>query len=104
TLTQFVYNEAHVTNTSEMVLLGGPAASYMAGEFVGSGGLPTVTAGESFRAGFGIDSSLRTSKELVERTETISAGNRIIEFTYKLTVENFGKSAASVRLQDRLPS
>ncbi len=104
TLTQFVYNEAHVTNTGEMVLLGGPTASYSGGEFVGSGGLSTVTAGEGFRAGFGIDSSLRTSKELVERTETISGGNRIIEFTYKLTVENFGKGAAAVRLLDRLPS
>jgi hypothetical protein len=104
TLTQFVYNEAHVKNSGEMVLLGGPTSSYMAGEFVGSGGLSTVAAGESFRTGFGIDSSMRTSKELVERTETISGGNRIIEFTYKLTVENFGKAAAPVRLLDRLPS
>lgn len=104
TLTQFIYNEAHVTNASELVLLAGPAASYMAGEFVGSSGVPTAAAGESFKAGFGIDSSLRSSKELVERTETTQGGNRIVEFTYKLTVENFGKQPVAVRLMDRLPS
>ncbi|MGQ0628391.1 MAG: mucoidy inhibitor MuiA family protein [Phycisphaerales bacterium] len=103
TLTQYVYHEAQVTNASELVLLAGPAASYVAGEFVGSGGVPTIAAGESFRAGFGIDSSLRASKELVERSETTQGGNRIIEFTYKLTVENFGKGAANVRMIDRLP-
>ncbi len=104
TLTQFVYNEAHLTNTSDFVLLAGPTASYIGGEFVGSGGVGTVAAGEGFRAGFGIDSSLRATKELVERTETTQGGNRIIEFTYKLTIANFGKAAAPVRLMDRLPS
>ncbi len=103
-LTQYIYNEARLTNSSEMVLLAGPAASYVGGEFVGSAGAPTIAAGESFRAGFGIDTSLRASKELVERSESTQGGNRIIEFTYKLTVENFGKGPAAVRLVDRLPS
>ncbi len=104
TLTQYVYNEARITNNGGLLLLAGPAASYVAGEFVGSGGVPTVAAGESFRAGFGIDTSLRASKELVERTETVQGGNKIVEFTYRLSIENFGKSAAPVRLLDRLPS
>ncbi|MBS0195348.1 MAG: mucoidy inhibitor MuiA family protein [Planctomycetes bacterium] len=104
TLTQYVYNEARITNSSDMVLLAGPASSYVGGEFVGSAGVPTIAAGESFRAGFGIDTSLRAAKELVERTETTQGGNRVIEFTYKLTIENFGKTPAPIRLQDRLPS
>lgn len=104
TLTQYVYNEARITNNGELLLLAGPAASYVAGEFVGSGGVPTVAAGESFRAGFGIDTSLRASKELVERTETVQGGNKIVEFTYRLSIENFGKATAPVRLLDRLPS
>jgi hypothetical protein len=104
TLTQYVYNEAEITNNGEMLLLAGPAASYVAGQFVGSGGVPTVAAGESFRAGFGIDTSLRAGKELVERTETTQGGNRIVEYTYRLTIENFGKPAAAVRVLDRLPS
>lgn len=98
-----VYNEAEITNTSEMVLLAGPAASYLAGEFVGRGRVPTVTVGEAFSAGFGADSALRTARELVERTESIQGGNKVVEFTYRLTVENFGKSPAAVRLLDRVP-
>ncbi len=104
TLTQYIYNEAQLTNSSDMVLLAGPASSYVAGEFVGSAAVPTVAAGETFRAGFGIDTSLRSAKELIERTESTQGGNRTVEFTYKLTIENFGKAAASVRILDRLPS
>lgn len=103
-LTQYVYNEAQVTNSGSTVLLAGPASSYVAGEFVGSAVVPTVSAGEKFRVGFGIDSSLRAAKELIERTETTQGGNRIIEFTYRLTIENFGTSAAAVRIMDRLPN
>lgn len=104
TLTQYIYNDASIVNTSDMVLLAGPTSSYVGGEFVGSSGIPTIAAGESFRAGFGIDTSLRSSKELVERTESTQGGNRIIEFTYRLSVENFGKAAAAVRLLDRVPN
>ncbi|MGD9690102.1 MAG: mucoidy inhibitor MuiA family protein [Phycisphaerales bacterium] len=103
-LTQYVYNEARVTNAADRVLLAGPAASYVDGEFVGSAGVPTIAAGEGFRAGFGIDTSLRTSKELVERAESHQGGNRIIEFTYRVAIENFGKAAALVTVLDRLPT
>lgn len=102
-LTSYIYDQATVTNTGDTVLLTGPAASYSSGEFVGRGGVPTVTTGETFSAGFGIDSSLRTARELVERTDTTQGGNRVIELTYRLSIENFGKSAANVRLLDRIP-
>lgn len=103
-LTQYVYNEAVVTNSGSAVLLAGPASSYVAGEFVGSAVVPTVSVGEKFRVGFGIDSSLRATKELVERSETTQGGNRIIDFTYRLSIENFGSEAVNVRLMDRLPN
>ncbi|MFO0872721.1 MAG: mucoidy inhibitor MuiA family protein [Phycisphaerales bacterium] len=103
-LTSYVYNEALITNGSDRVLLAGPSASYLGGEFVGRGAVPTVAAGETFTAGFGIDSSLRATRELVERTESIQGGNRVVDFTYKLALENFGKSPAAVRLIDRVPN
>lgn len=103
-LTQYIYNDASIVNTSDMVLLAGPSSSYVGGEFVGSSGIPTIAAGETFRAGFGIDTSLRSGKELIERAESTQGGNRIIEFTYRLSVENFGKSAAAVRVLDRVPN
>jgi len=102
-LTANVFDEATITNTSDMVLLAGPSASYAGGEFVGRGSVPTVAVGQVFNAGFGIDSSLRASRELVERTETTQGGNRVVNFTYRLSLENFSKKPVAVRLMERLP-
>lgn len=102
-LTGYIYDEARAVNTTSMVLLAGPVTAYSDGAFVGSGDLPTVAAGQAFTAGFGIDSSLRASRELVERTETIQGGNRVVDLTYRLTVENFADAPAAIRLLDRLP-
>ncbi len=102
-LTQFVYDEAHLTNVGGMVLLAGPLTAYSGGSFMGNGALPTVAAGEQFSLGFGIDSSLRAGRELVDKTEVISGGNRVVTLTYRLTVENFATTPAKVRLSERLP-
>lgn len=103
-LTSYVYNEAAVTNSSDRVLLAGPVAAYLAGQFVGHGAIPTVAVGENFTLGFGIDSSLRAGRELVEKAESVQGGNRVVDFTYRLIVENFGAAPADVRLLDRLPT
>jgi hypothetical protein len=102
-LTGQVYDEATAVNGGSTVLLAGPVTAYSDGAFVGTGELPTTAAGQSFTVGFGIDSSLRTTRELVDRTEKTQGGNRIVEVTYRLTVENFGAQAAAVRLMDRMP-
>ncbi|MCP4590368.1 MAG: mucoidy inhibitor MuiA family protein [bacterium] len=102
-LTEYVYDEAQVTNGSEMVLLAGSAATYKAGQFVGHGAVPTVAVGQSFTVGFGIDSALRAGRELVEKKEITQGGNRVVDLTYRLTLENFGIAPAAVRLFERLP-
>jgi uncharacterized protein (TIGR02231 family) len=103
-LTSFVYEEARLTNTSEHVFLAGPVATFLGGQFVGRGDLPTVTVGESFTVGLGIDSSLRAQRELVDKDERIQGGNRVVDFTYELALENFGNAPATVRLLDRMPT
>lgn len=102
-LTSYVYDEASVINASNTVLLAGPLTSYADGAFVGRGELPTITTGEGFTLGFGIDSALRAYRDLVERTESTQGGNRVINVAYRLRIENFGTSPAQVRLLDRLP-
>jgi uncharacterized protein (TIGR02231 family) len=102
-LTSYIYNEAKVTNASKQLLLAGPTMSYLDGEFVGAGELPTVAAGEQFTVGFGIDTSLRVQRELVDKTEATSGGNKITGFEYRITLENFGATPADVRVQDRVP-
>lgn len=103
-LTRQIFDEALITNSSDMVFLAGPSASYAAGEFVGRGAIPTVAVGQTFSAGFGIDTSLRASRELVERTESTQGGNRVVDFTYRISIENFAKRPVPLRLLDRLPN
>lgn len=102
-LTSYVYDEAELVNTSKLVLLEGPVSSYVGGEFVGSGAIETVAVGQPFTVGFGIDSSLRAGRERIDRAEQTQGGNRVVSYTYRLTVENFGEKAANVRLLDRIP-
>jgi len=102
-LTEYVYDEAQAINDSRIVLLAGPVTTYIEGRYVGSGEVPTVSGGEKFIVGFGIDSSLRASRELVEKTDTVQGGNRIVDVTYRLAIDNFGEGPAKVRLMDRLP-
>ena len=103
-LTDYVYREARVTNDSGQVLLAGPAATFLGDRFVGRGETPTVAVGEPFTIGLGIDETLRASRELVEKTDRIQGGNRVVRIGYRLTIENFGGDAAPVRVFDRLPT
>ncbi|HEV3416534.1 MAG TPA: DUF4139 domain-containing protein, partial [Pirellulales bacterium] len=103
-LTSAVYEEADVMNSSKLVLLAGPVSTYVDGQFVGHGDMPTVSIGETFTVGLGIDSSLRSHRELAKKNESIQGGNRVVDFTYQLSIENFGPDAAQVRLMDRLPT
>lgn len=102
-LTNYVYQEAKLTNTTDLVFLSGPAATFLGDRFVGRGTVPTVAIGESFEVGLGIDESLRASRELVDKTDRIQGGNRIATFDYRLGIENFGSEAVEVRVMDRLP-
>ena len=103
-LTNYVYEEALITNGADLVLLAGPAATFLGERFVGRGQVPSVSIGESFTVGLGIDESLRVDRELVDKRDRIQGGNRVVEFDYRLTIDNFGDEPADVRLFDRLPS
>lgn len=103
-LTPYVYREAKLANASHNVLLAGPVATYVDGQFMGSSDLPTVAAGQSFTVGLGIDSSLKATRSLVRKTQSVEAGNRVIDFTYELAIENFGAQPVQVRLLDRMPT
>ena len=102
-LTSYVYQEAKLSNSSDVVLLAGPAATFLGDRFVGRGSIPQATIGESFTVGLGIDESLRASRKLAEKSDRVQGGNRIADFDYELMLENFGDAATEVRVRDRLP-
>ena len=39
----------------------------------------------------------------MDKGETVQGGNKLLSYTYRLSIENFGGEASDVRLMDRLP-
>jgi len=102
-LTSYVYHLAELTNTSALPLLNGPYSAYVGQEFVGKGQLPVVARGQKVVVGFGIDTQLRCTRELVEKSDEISWGQRVQTFHYQLRLESFKDRPVDVRLYDRIP-
>ncbi len=103
-LSDYVYLEAEAKNESETVLLEGAYTAYLDGRFVGRSVIPLVGRGESFGVGFGIDSQLRVSRELVEKKDEIKGGNRVVSFKYRLSVSNYKSGDVAIRLLERMPA
>jgi len=102
-LTDFVYLQADLLNDSETVLLPGDASMFRDGEFVGKSRLPQVTIGETFTAGFGIDSQVQVARELENKKTRIQGGNRIDTYDYRIALSNYKNKAVKLKLLDRLP-
>jgi len=102
-LTNWVYREAKLENRSDLPLLAGPANCYLDGRFVGRSNVPMVARGQRFRTGFGLNSQMRATRELLSKTETTLGGNRQQNYRYRLRIENYGDQPVEVRLYDRIP-
>ena len=87
-----------------MPLLNGPYSAYIGEEYVGRGQLPVVARGQDVTIGFGIDTQLRCTRELVEKSDIISWGQRIQTFHYRLRLESYKSEPVEIRLYDRIPA
>ncbi len=102
-LTNLVYREGELSNKSQFDLLAGPISIYLNDQFVGRSEVPLVSRGQKFVVGLGADAHLRAHREVLDRTEEVQGGNKKISIRYRLKVENFRDTAATVRLLDRVP-
>jgi hypothetical protein len=102
-LTPHVYREASVINSSGHAFLSGPVNVYLDNRFMGRAELPTVAQGETFVIGLGADPRLRASRELADKTEKTQGGNRILQLSVRIQIENFHDRPVGVRILDRLP-
>ena len=53
--------------------------------------------------GFGTETQLRGSRELVEKSTSVRGGNQVVQYTYRLALRNYMAKPAEVRMWDRLP-
>ena len=102
-LTSAVSREAELVNTSERDLLGGRVNVYLDDKFIGRTEMPTIARGRNYTLGFGVDGQLRARRSLVDRTETVQGGNRLVEIDVEVVIDNFKDTATNVRLRERTP-
>lgn len=102
-LTDYVYLWGQVTNSSDTILLPGPAGMYRSGEFVGKGQMPLVTIGQSFDTGFGIDSQVQVVREFKDKRIETLWGNRIDLQEYTISISNYKNQPVQLRLIERIP-
>ncbi len=114
-LSQNVYITGDATNSLEAPLLTGPADVYIespaagaqgkTSSFVGKEQLKTVATGQNFPVHLGIDQDIKVTHKLEKKEYVTKEGApvRKIRYSYLVTLENFKRDAANVKLQDRIP-
>jgi len=102
-LTSSVFREAQITNLTERDLLGGQVNVYLDGEFTGRTDMPTIARGLNFTLGFGVDGQLRALRSLVDRRETVQGGNRQVEISVEVVVDNYKDKPVKLLVRERTP-
>jgi len=102
-LSPHVFREASCVNTSGYDFLAGPVSAYLDDRFVGRAEIGSVSQGQTFVVGLGADPGLLSRRELVDKSERVQGGNRILDLDVRLIIENFHDRAITIRLLDRVP-
>jgi uncharacterized protein (TIGR02231 family) len=99
------YLRAKITNTSDSILLPGPASIFHDDEFVGTTSLETVVPHEEFEVQLGVDDRVKVERKLSERTvgKTFIGNTRKSLFAYTITVTNNLPWPANVTIEDQYP-
>jgi uncharacterized protein (TIGR02231 family) len=105
-LTEAVYIRGDLTNASVYQLLSGRASIFVGQDYVGPTALESVSPGGEFKVFFGIDHSVRATRQLVsKKTENtgLLGGGRRTSFDYRLAVDNGTGKNITLELRDRSP-
>ena len=102
-LTDYVYLQGDLTNTSDTILLPGVADTYRNGEFVGKADMKLVTIGQTFTTGFGVDSQIQVAREFKDKKIESLWRGRKDENHYRIAIDNYYDKPVTLRLMDRLP-
>ncbi|MFT7521844.1 MAG: hypothetical protein ACI9MC_003996, partial [Kiritimatiellia bacterium] len=101
-----VYRRAHIQYEGNIPLLPGPIASYVDGDYVGSGQIAAVVPGEEFSLSFGTEERIKVARVMVARKqEFLGMGRRTARYTFhfRVQVHNFTGSTQRIEISDQLP-
>ncbi len=102
-LTTSVFREAELVNATSRDLLGGQVNIFLDGEFKGRTDISSIARGRTFTLGFGVDGQVKARRALVDRNEDVQGGNRRVEITAEVIVDNFKDQPVSLRVRERIP-
>ncbi len=102
-LTTSVFREAELVNATSRDLLGGQVNIFLDGEFKGRTDISSIARGRTFTLGFGVDGQVKARRALVDRNEDVQGGNRRVEITAEVIVDNFKDKPVSLRVRERIP-
>lgn len=97
---------ARIANASEMILLPGPAALFVDGDYVGEVRLPQIPGAGEFDLFLGSESRLLVDRRPVVRKTSntgLFGGGRLTTLDYRIELENRLPREATVELWDRRP-
>jgi uncharacterized protein (TIGR02231 family) len=99
------YLRAKITNTTESILLPGPANIFHEDEFVGTTSLETVVPTEEFEVQLGVDDRVKVERKLAQRdtSKALIGNTRRTLYGYKITITNLLTRPARVTAYDQLP-
>jgi len=99
------YLRAKITNTTESILLPGPANIFHEDEFVGTTTLETVVPTEEFEVQLGVDDRVKVERKLAQRdtSKALIGNTRRTLYGYKITITNLLTRPAKVTVYDQLP-
>lgn len=104
-LADAVYRRAQVTNTSEAVLLPGPANVFSGDEFIGRTELEHIAPSQTFELALGIDDRIKVERELVahEVDKSLIGDKRRLYYGYQIEVENLRPTVETIIVRDHYP-
>lgn len=99
-----VFRKGRIRYDGTAPLLPGPVATFVGGDYVGSGTLKTVVPGEELSLAFGTEEQVRVERTLVSRSQE-SAGRKMNRWTFhfRIKVTNFSGKEQVVDLSDQVP-
>lgn len=101
----FAYLVARVVNSSSYPILSGEAQTFVGPDFVGRARLKAAPRGAKFNVGFGVDQSVKVTREVVKDFKAQKLfGAKISRYlAVEIDIENLKSSPIKARVEERLP-
>tara|TARA_B100000579_G_C22284357_1_gene599737 strand:- start:6 stop:539 length:534 start_codon:yes stop_codon:yes gene_type:complete len=105
-LTDKVFIQSEVKNTSDFILLPGHGSIFYGSDYVGKTHLATVTPQETFEVNLGVDEMMSVQRILLEKqtgnTGLFGSGKQT-RFDYRIELSNGHSNEIDTRFWDRMP-